>query len=224
MLLQRLQEVLRFWRFGFIPLMLVVLPFAFIGFAVQLTAGTPLIIDGDTAHVNWGTLAVLALLYPIATGALMAQISAISNNQAASFIACLNKSLQHSLFLLFTYMLLGLSVYLGLILLILPGIWLYARLSQAPYIVLLENGSPMQALKASFERTHTQQLPIMFGAVLLGLFVLLVTLVSASLAAATFGEDNVGADIIHILITAPVGILLDIFIFRFYSLCKPVVH
>src|SRR5699024_271061 len=224
MLLQRLQEALRFWRFGFMPLMLVVLPFALLGFAVQFIAGTPLLIEGDSAQINWGTLAILAMLYPIATGTLIAQISALNDGQPASCMACLNKSLQHSLFLLLTYMLLGLGVYMGLMLLILPGIWLYARLSQAPFIVLLENGSPVEALKTSFQRTAAQQLPIMLGAVVLGALVLFVTLLSASLLESTIGSEHVASDIIHVLLTAPVGILLDIFIFRFYSLCKPSIH
>lgn len=222
MILERLQEVFRFWRFGFVPLMLVVLPFSFFGFAIQLGSGSPLTIEGDVAYVNWATLAILALLYPIATGTLIAQMAAIANGQAASFFACLNKSLQHSLFLLLTYMLLGVGVYMGLMLLVLPGLWIYARFSQAPFIVLLENNSPIDALNASFQRTKTQQLPIMFSAVVVGSIILLVTVLSATLLGETLGAENKSADIIHILITAPAGILLDILIFRFYSLTKPV--
>src|SRR5690625_6490642 len=62
----------------------------------------------------------------------------IQQGQAASLTQCVAASLRYATLLLFTYALLGSAVYIGLIALVLPGIWLYARLSQGPFIVMLE--------------------------------------------------------------------------------------
>jgi len=217
MLADRLTEVFRFWRFSLLSLLLVVLPFTFIGFGIQLALGAPLHVEEDVLLINWPTLALLALLYPIASGALIAQLAAIQQGQAASLAQCAAASLRYAAILLFTYALLGSAVYIGLIALILPGIWLYTRLSQGPFIVMLEQQNAIEALRQSFARTEQHQWQIMIGIMVLAGVILLVTLLSASLSQAVAGESPL-ADVMHLLITAPVGILLDILIFRFYSL------
>src|SRR5699024_12678118 len=102
------------------------------------------------------------------------------------------------------------------------GLWICAPYSLVPFVVLLENRPPIDSLNASCQRTKTQQLPIMFSAVVVGSIILLVTVLSATLLGETLGAENKSAVIIHTLTTAPAGILLDILIFRFYSLTKPV--
>lgn len=217
MLSERLSEVFRFWRFSLPSLLLVVLPFTFIGLALQIALGTPLDIQEEQLLVNWPTLMLLALLYPIASGALIAQLGALHQGQTASFQQCLASSLRFAVALLLTYALLGSAVYLGLIALVLPGIWLYARLSQGPFIVMFEQQNPVEALRQSFARTEEHQWQIFVGIMAMAGIILLATLVSASVSQAVAGESPV-ADVIHLLLTAPVGILLDILIFRFYSL------
>ncbi len=217
MLADRLTEVFRFWRFGLLSLLLVVLPFTFIGLGIQIALGAPLQVEEDVLLINWPTLALLALLYPIASGALIAQLAAIQQGQAASLSQCVAASLRYATLLLFTYALLGSAVYIGLIALVLPGIWLYARLSQGPFIVMLEQQNPIEALRLSFARTEKYQWQILLGIMVLAGVVLFVTLLSASLSQVVAGESPLG-DVIHLLITAPVGILIDILIFRFYSL------
>lgn len=217
MLADRLTEVFRFWRFSLLALLLVVLPFTFIGLGIQLAFGSPLDVSDEVLLINWPTLALLALLYPIASGALIAQLAAIQQGQAASLAQCAAISLRYAVILLFTYALLGSAVYIGILALVLPGIWLYARLSQGPFIVMLEQQNAIEALRQSFARTEQHQWQIMMGIMILAGVILLVTLLSAGLSQMVAGESPLG-DIIHLLITAPVGILLDIFIFRFYSL------
>lgn len=217
MLTDRLSEVFRFWRFSLSSLLLVVLPFTFLGFGIQIAFGGPLDIHDDALLINWPTLSLLALLYPIASGALIAQLGAIHHGQAAGLAQCINASLRHAATLLFVYILLGGAVYLGLMALVLPGIWLYARLSQAPIIIMLENKNAIESLRISFARTEDIQWQIFAGIIVFATVILFVTLLSASLSQAIAGSSRLG-DVIHLLITAPVGIFLDILIFRFYSL------
>lgn len=217
MLTDRLSEVFRFWRFSLPSLLLVVLPFTFLGFGIQAALGGPLDISEEALLINWPALTLLALLYPIASGALIAQLGAIHHGQAASLAQCLHASLRHAAILLFAYALLGGAVYLGLIALVLPGVWLYARLSQAPIIIMLEHKNAIESLRVSFARTEDIQWQIFAGIMIFTAIILFVTLLSASLSQAIAGNSRIG-DVIHLLITAPVGILLDILIFRFYSL------
>lgn len=220
MLNERLTEVFRFWRYGLTALLVVVLPFAFLGYGLQLGLGAPLDLQEDTLFINWPTLALLALLYPLASGTLIAQMGALNKGQAASFTQCLSLSLAHAFPLLLCYALLIGASYLGFLVLILPGVWLYARLSQGPIIVLLEKQNAVEGLRQSFMRTEKHQWQIFLGILVMASLILVATLVSASISQALLGESPLG-DVLHLLLTAPVGVLLDILIFRFYCLETP---
>lgn len=220
MVAQRLREVFTFWRNGLVPLLMVALPFSLISFAIQIGIEPPLIMDDDTIQVNWAVMSLIGLLYPIASGALIVQMAALSQHQVASFSQCLSHSLRYAALLLLAYVMLGSAVYLGLVVFVLPGIWFYARLSQAPILVLLEQKNAMEAIKESFRRTEHRQWEIFTAIMMVGALILLITLLSANLTHAALGDGGAG-ELIHLLITVPVGIWLDILIFRYYSLETP---
>lgn len=217
---QRIQETLRFWSRNIPALLLVTLPFALTSELIQGVLGPALHAGEEGIRVNELSAVLILLLRPFAEGAIMAQMVGIYLGQTRSLGECLMFSLKAAPVLLVTYLILGLGVYVGLLLFIFPGAWLYARLCQAPYIAVLENRTPLQALRTSFERTRADQWQILGAVALVFMMVMVLFQLSALLFTGLFGEQAVGSIGLAIT-TSLISCLLNIIVFRYFCLMSP---
>jgi hypothetical protein len=218
MITQRLQESLRFW-WGYIgALLLVTAPFSLLGEVWQWWQGAPMTLDdqGQITAIN-GTVAMgLLLLRVPADGTLIAQLGAIQNDGTKGLGECLKRMLAVLPVLFATWLIMGVIIYAGLLALILPGIWLYVRLGFAPFLVVLEKASPMDAVRGSFMRTAEQQWTLLLTLLLAVMLVLLISAPVTSLIA-LLGENRL-ATALAAVITGLMGALVQVVFFRFYTL------
>ena len=217
---QRLNETLRFWWQNITALLLVTLPFALLGETAQALLGPAIMAGEEGISVTQSSAVILLLLHPLTAGAVMAQLTAIQSGGARSLGDCLLFSLRAMPLLLLTYMLLGLSVYFGLLLFFFPGIWLYARLCQAPFIAVLENRTPLQSLQQSFLRSATDQWQILAAITLIFMLIVIIVLFAATLVTGLLGSNTLSSLILG-GITGLVTCLLNILVFRYYGLLQP---
>ena len=220
MIAQRIQESLRFWWQNLPALLLVTVPFAIAGELVQWGVGPALYMDEDALRIGHLSALLLMLLRPFSEGAVMAQLVAIQNGRARGLGDCLLFCLRAAPVLLLTYLLLGIAVYAGMLLLIFPGVWLYARLCQAPFIAVLENVTPVQALQASFQRSQQDQWQIMLAVVMVFMLILLVSNTLAIVLIALLGE-NQGSGLLVSIGTTLISSLMSVIVFRYYGLLLP---
>lgn len=220
MIAQRLQESLRFWWQYLAALLLVTAPFAVSGELVQWSFGPALRADESGLHIGHLSALLLLLLRPFAEGAVMAQLVAIEGGRPRGLGDCLMFCLRAAPTLLLTFLFLGVLVYLGLMLLIFPGVWLYARLCQAPFIAVLEGRTPVQALQESFHRTEADQWQILLAVTLAYMMVLLVANTVGVLILEVLGEQQVSTLLVA-LVTSLLSTLPTVLVFRYYGLHRP---
>lgn len=87
----------------------------------------------------------------------------------------------------------GMAVFAGLLLFILPGIWLFSRLCLATPLVATSHPDPIEALKRSWQLTDGQSLRIIGMLAVLVLGLLMVTIGIAGLGAAVGVVSTVAA-------------------------------
>ena len=220
MIAQRLQESLRFWWQYLAALLLVTAPFAVSGEFVQWGFGPALSADESGLHIGHLSALLLLLLRPFAEGAVMAQLVAIEGGRPRGLGDCLMFCVRAAPTLLVTFLFLGVLVYLGLMLLIFPGVWLYARLCQAPFIAVLEGRTPVQALQESFRRTQADQWQILLAVTLAYMMVLLVTNTFGVLVLNLLGDQKISTLLIA-LATSLLSAMPTVLIFRYYGLHRP---
>ena len=217
--LERILESLRFWWRNLGPLLLVTAPFAVGGELLQWWLGPALEeVDDEQIRVNTvGALALLALR-PFLEGAVIGQLAAIQAGRPRGLGACLMFALRMAPALVPVYLLVISLSYAGLLLFLLPGIWIYSRLCLAPFIATLEAQPPLEALRSSVERTRGTQQWIIFAAVALaGTGLLLMLVITGTLLQQLLGENHASTMLLAILTTLG-GALISVLAFRFHLL------
>lgn len=223
MIFTRIQEALRFWWSYLIPLLIVTAPFALTGEIVKLWQGPALQFNKQGQFVGLTTISALtlAVLQPLSQAALIARLDAIEKGVPRNLGDCLLVSARVAPMLMLTYILLGIGVYIGLLLLILPGIWLYIRLCLAPFVITLEKPSPIHALRTSFERTAgITQWQLLGGLLFLAVLLFGVVSLVGRILQSTLGTQPLAQIALAVLATLA-STLLSILVFRFYGLTKP---
>jgi hypothetical protein len=223
LIITRVQEALRFfWRFlG--PLFAITLPFVAITEAVEWWQGPVIQLDDAGRFQQFTTISALTLvlIQPFSEGALIARLDALQKGAARSLGDCVLVGVRVAPALLLTYTLLAVGVYVGLLMLILPGLWIYARLSLAGFLVTLEDCTPVQALQSSFERTAgTVQWQLLGALAVLAILVFSILNLLGGAIHAGVGEQPVVEALLGIL-AALGGTLLSVLLFRFYGLTRP---
>ena len=135
MIFQRIKESLYFWWRHLAALFLISAPFALLGEASQWVLGPFLVTDanGQPSGLNLASILALLLIRPIAEGALIAQLASIQSGRWRGLLACTLPALALYPLLLGTYFIIASGVVLGWMALFFPALWVYARLSFAPF-------------------------------------------------------------------------------------------
>jgi hypothetical protein len=101
------------------------------------------------------------IIKPIYTGGLIVLIYSLASGQKKSILQSLFAGIIRWPFMLLVNLMSSLLIFAGLLLFILPGIWLFSRLFLAPYLVMLKNQSPFEALFKSYQYTKGYSLTIL---------------------------------------------------------------
>lgn len=216
MLALRFHQTLQFWKQNLWPLFIVTVPFSLASLAVETYWHSPFDVVDEQLSIHSGAMVASVLLWTLATGTLVAQLASIQSGKPQSFFFCLSVALRVGPPLLIASLLMAGAVGVGLMLFILPGIWLYARFSMLPFVLVLQQRNPLESLKASFQMTEKQQLPLMFGMVML---TLIVFSLSNMLTVLLLQIPDLGKET-ALAIAAPVygllSSLVTVFVFLFY--------
>lgn len=220
MISERLQEALRFWWRHLPAIALVVIPFSLLNSAAVLAFGPPLtLVEGQTTDVNGITLGLIFVLRTLAEAALIAQLAAIVGGQARGLGECALLALRVAPAMLLCNLIVVSAVSAAFMLLILPAVWLYIRLSLATFSVVLENISAGAALRLSVMRTQAVQWQLLGAWLLLGAAVLFASLLVTALLQSAAGT-HAGISVVMEILTALGVALLQVLLFRYYGLAR----
>lgn len=163
---------------------------------------------------------IIHFLYqPIYTGGLIFLISRIVSGEKWRIKECLLVGLACWINLLFVNIISSLLIILGLIVFIIPGLVVFARLSLAEFNVVLERLSPIDALIQSNKVTKQFTWQIIGSVVLLSAMLLGVKLL-ISLVIETFSLKHLFIFMVSDLLIIILWSTFTILLFRFYDLAN----
>lgn len=119
--------------------------------------------------------------------------------------------------LLIVHILYGVSVMIGMVALIIPGLYLSARLGFAEFETVLDNKKPFEALNSSWQQTQEYALTLMFVAGIAALAALVFSSPITNLSDLDWVLRIVGGALINI-IWSSVLLLVSVIYFRAYVL------
>jgi len=159
------------------------------------------------------------LYQPIYTGGLIYLISKIVVGEKWDIKGCLLVGLHCWINLLLVNIISSLMVILGLFALIIPGLFIFARLSLAEFCVVLDRLSPFEALYRSNKMSRNFTWQIIISALLLSVILLGFQLL-IHLAIVMFSLANIFIFIITELLIIILWSTFTILFFRFYDLAN----
>lgn len=217
MMLLRIQEAFRFWHRHFVSLLLVCLPFAVLTFGAELLLGQMLTVDdqGRLTGVNLPAALVVLSLRVWADGALIGQLGAIQSGRPRGVGECMLFGLTVFPALVLVELAVSAATSLGLLLLVVPGLWAYVRLSLSHFAVALEGATPGVALQRSVQRTRVPQW-IMLGS--WSLLMLLGAFVTGLVG--DLGREVTAAGLLTTLTGLMMRALAMVLLFRFHVLAR----
>ncbi|MCU7835350.1 MAG: hypothetical protein KZQ83_08855 [gamma proteobacterium symbiont of Taylorina sp.] len=107
------------------------------------------------------------IIKPVYTGALIILIVSLASEQNKSLLNCLSAGIMRWPFMLVANMMTSFLIFTGIMLFILPGIWLISRLFIVPYLVMLKKQSPLDAIINSYQYTKGYSFTILNDIVIL---------------------------------------------------------
>lgn len=169
---QTFKQAFYFFRTNLLKL----LSFTFlIGMLVILIAQllVPIFFGGMTAEkINPDTIRPFAqlmnlVIQPIYTGGLITLIYSLATERNKGILNCLLAGIMRWPYMLLANVITTFLIFSGLLLLVLPGIWLFSRLFLVPYLVMLKRQTPFQAIINSYQYTRGYSMTILADIVIL---------------------------------------------------------
>ncbi|WP_198264631.1 hypothetical protein [sulfur-oxidizing endosymbiont of Gigantopelta aegis] len=169
---QTFKEAFYFFRSN----VLKILTYTFaIGLLVLLIAQLliPVFFDGVSAEeINQESIRPFAqlmnlVIQPIYTGGLIVLIYSLAKEQGKGVLNSLYAGVLRWPYMLLANVITSFIIFGGLLLFVLPGIWLFSRLFLVPYLVILKNKTPFEAIIDSFKLTKGYSLTILIDIIIL---------------------------------------------------------
>lgn len=110
-------------------------------------------VDGAQEAIQPFTHAVNLLIQPIYSGGMIILIFSLAQGRAKTIVECLLAGLIRWPFMFLGNVITTLMILGGLMLFVIPGIWLFTRLFLVPFLIMLNNQSPFEAIANSFQYT-----------------------------------------------------------------------
>lgn len=200
-----------FFRSNFSNLLSIQLPFIAVLMLVQHTVIGG-IEEGANLQNDLFLLTAMDLLFvPIYLGATIFYMQSIVDSRPISTLQAWAWGLQNWGRLFFTFLLSALAISVGLMLLVLPGLYIAVRLGLANQVCLLERKSPIEAMKMSWAGTAD-----LFWTLAKGLAIIYGLLFIGELLVAPIVEGNLILGFIGSAILDFLNVFGAIFTFRIY--------
>jgi hypothetical protein len=211
-LIQVLKDSLRFFKFNFVQIMSIYIPI----FIIQYILGIFFNFIPSETLSRSVSLLIGSWISAVFFGALTLQFNGVLSGYKLAPKECLLKGLLISPLVFYIDVIVGAVTLIGLLVLIIPGFILGARLSLSPFIFLLSNSKPIEAIKKSFHMTKGFTKIILGSILTLGVPIFAIVFILRLLIATQNWE---------FLLEFEIGFLLDflsimcvIILFRIYSL------
>jgi len=164
-----LRQTLFFFRQHLLPLASIQLPFLLLlALANYLFLGDLTDTTDPQTQMNAGLISLLRLtLLPFYLGGTILYLQSVIDNRPLHPLTAILSSASCWGRLLLTYMLNALAISLGLMLLLLPGVYFGVRFAVADYSCVLERRGPVAAMRQSWELTPEYFWPLLQGMALL---------------------------------------------------------
>lgn len=200
-----------FFRSNFSNLLSIQLPFIAVLMLVQHTVIGG-IEEGANLQNDLFLLTAMDLLFvPIYLGATIFYMQSIVDSRPISTLQAWAWGLQNWGRLFFTFLLSALAISVGLMLLVLPGLYIAVRLGLANQVCLLERKSPIEAMKMSWAGTAD-----LFWTLAKGLAIIYGLLFIGELLVAPIVEGNAVFGFVGSAILDFLNVFGAIFTFRIY--------
>jgi len=163
---------------------------------------------------------ILHFLYqPIYTGGLIYLVSRVLEGENWDVKGCLLVGIRFWANLLIVNVMSSVMIILGLFAFIIPGVFIFARLSLAEFCVVLDNLRPIDALYHSNKISRKFTWQIVTNALLL-LIILLAFQLFIHVVLATFSLQNIVTFMVTELLIIILWSMFTILFFRFYDLAN----
>ena len=206
-----LKQCYFFFRSNFSNLLSIQLPFIAVLMLVQHTVIGG-IEEGANLQNDLFLLTAMDLLFvPIYLGATIFYMQSIVDSRPISTLQAWAWGLQNWGRLFFTFLLSALAISVGLMLLVLPGLYIAVRLGLANQVCLLERKSPIEAMKMSWAGTAD-----LFWTLAKGLAIIYGLLFIGELLVAPIVEGNAVLGFVGSAILDFLNVFGAIFTFRIY--------
>lgn len=200
-----------FFRSNFSNLISIQLPFIVVLMLIQHTVIGG-IEEGANLQNDLFLLTAMDLLFvPIYLGATIFYMQSIVDSRPISTLQAWAWGLQNWARLFFTFLLSALAISVGLMLLVLPGLYIAVRLGLANQVCLLERKSPIEAMKMSWAGTAD-----LFWTLAKGLAIIYGLLFISELLVAPIVEGNLILGFVGSAILDFLNVFGAIFTFRIY--------
>ena len=200
-----------FFRSNFSNLLSIQMPFIAVLMLVQHTVIGG-IEEGANLQNDLFLLTAMDLLFvPIYLGATIFYMQSIVDSHPISTLQAWAWGLQNWGRLFFTFLLSALAISVGLMLLVLPGLYIAVRLGLANQVCLLERKSPIEAMKMSWAGTAD-----LFWTLAKGLAIIYGLLFIGELLVAPIVEGNLILGFVGSAILDFLNVFGAIFTFRIY--------
>ena len=200
-----------FFRSNFSNLISIQLPFIVVLMLIQHTVIGG-IEEGANLQNDLFLLTAMDLLFvPIYLGATIFYMQSIVDSRPISTLQAWAWGLQNWGRLFFTFLLSALAISVGLMLLVLPGLYIAVRLGLANQVCLLERKSPIEAMKMSWAGTAD-----LFWTLAKGLAIIYGLLFIGELLVAPIVEGNLILGFVGSAILDFLNVFGAIFTFRIY--------
>ena len=161
-----------------IGILVMVVAQVLINLVVEPTASQELVLDETTLD----SLQLIAqfinvLIKPVYIGGLIIMIYSLAMEQAKGIGHCLLAGIMRWPAMVVANLITLFLFAAGLALFILPGIWVFSRLFLVPYLVMLKNQSPVDAINNSFQYTKGYSLTILIDVALLIIILTAIVLI-----------------------------------------------
>jgi len=211
MTFEYLRQSLFFFRQHLTTLAMIQIPFLLALAVLRLALTGRADAEDDLAHASLLVMILEMLVLPVYWGATIFYLQSVIDSRTLKPISAIQLGIGSWGRLLLTYILNAIAVAVGLMLMIIPGVYVGIRFAFADYVCILEKQGPGNALKRSWEQTDGYFWVLLQGlAILFGSLFMLGILVNN-----LFGTTSLISIILSLAIEFG-GALITIFGFRVY--------
>jgi hypothetical protein len=218
-LLELLKEIFQFFRKNIWPISILTLAIEFPYILIQNIHYFSNTSSEFSNTVGLILLMATLIIYPLSTGAQISLYAMIIQETQIDLKKCVSRSRKHLFNLLLGSLIYIFLTFLGLLLFVVPGIIIAARLSFYCFFIVLDDLKPVDALKKSAQVTKEYAWRLVNSIIIVG-FLLVVPLLLTQLFLDQIGLYNLYFGTLVDSLFSILGWLSLILVFRFYCLYK----